>query len=634
MSHFNPNSFAQNQPQAPPTLGRGERPNAETPAYTAHRAEIHKNQVSGALRTDSRRRNELARSAAAIAPPTATTPLDMQPPPLPPFTPQRVASANYARSGPQSTHGLAKTPSTPLHSFPPRGSASMSAQANPRLRLPGAEDPEYPDFQGMRANPPLRLPGASEPVYPDFQGTRSMLQDVNMNFGLDAYAPGVRTIGPEQAQSLIQHLHQQGFTMPPLNTAYPSSSAWGSIDVERESGFRDRALYSPDGTHPVFPASGLRLPPEILQVPVMTTGPRRIRRRTAIAMLSSLTIQMQEVPVHQKRKRRQRRQAVAAAPPSDSEGEQPPPRRRRAQGRKKRAGRVQPSRSIGEIPVERQRIVKAAYPLIQQEIVCVVGWPADSPSGLACASDDEANNVILDSWDKAHETANVPYLGDPTTPEKKLVRSRIPTPRLAFKKAAERLVASHYDLTDPQTLANPSDEELARVIEANRKIVAEVEHSFYYLDPSDPKIPNTMYRHAILQCVFNIACFGVYANRRGHYFIGLDSIPLPTLALIVTAVACALHGWKTGRFVGVPFETVPYAEYYDTVLGHLKGWVPFCGTQDVDVAGPMLKEMLRIARASSATVVPVAPAQDENVFRGFSASAYATNQPAALTITS
>jgi hypothetical protein len=45
-----------------------------------------------------------------------------------------------------------------------------------------------------------------------------------------------------------------------------------------------------------------------------------------------------------------------------------------------------------------------------------------------------------------------------------------------------------------------------------------------------------MYRNAILQSVHNLACFGTHANRQGHYFVGMDKIPLETLALIVVAV--------------------------------------------------------------------------------------------------
>jgi hypothetical protein len=55
----------------------------------------------------------------------------------------------------------------------------------------------------------------------------------------------------------------------------------------------------------------------------------------------------------------------------------------------------------------------------------------------------------------------------------------------------------------------------------------------------DPTIPDTMYRHGVLQAVFNLACFGKKGNRRGHYFTDMDAIPVETLALVVTAV-CSL----------------------------------------------------------------------------------------------
>jgi hypothetical protein len=120
--------------------------------------------------------------------------------------------------------------------------------------------------------------------------------------------------------------------------------------------------------------------------------------------------------------------AATADPSSDSEAEQRPTQRRRGNNdqskskkRKKRPGRQQPSRSIREIPLEHQPIVKATYPVIQREIVCTSGWAKDSPSGKPGASDDELGNMILDSWDEAHEALDLPYVGPPTTPEKNLV---------------------------------------------------------------------------------------------------------------------------------------------------------------------------------------------------------------------
>ncbi|KAF8151240.1 hypothetical protein K438DRAFT_1988232 [Mycena galopus ATCC 62051] len=89
------------------------------------------------------------------------------------------------------------------------------------------------------------------------------------------------------------------------------------------------------------------------------------------------------------------------------------------------------------------------------------------------------------------------------------------------------------------------------------------------------------------------------ANRWGHYFKGMDKIPLETLALIVAAVQCAIDEWKTGHPVEVKFEFEPYAGTYKAALKHLQGWIAFAAMQTVNVATPMLAALLHVAREVS-----------------------------------
>lgn len=89
---------------------------------------------------------------------------------------------------------------------------------------------------------------------------------------------------------------------------------------------------------------------------------------------------------------------------------------------KPKRSRVQTSRSINMVAADRQPIVKAAYPRMQERIVTLSAFPVDSPSGTPGAADDEMRNMILDSWEDAHEDlTGIPYLGPPTTTEKNLV---------------------------------------------------------------------------------------------------------------------------------------------------------------------------------------------------------------------
>jgi hypothetical protein len=49
-------------------------------------------------------------------------------------------------------------------------------------------------------------------------------------------------------------------------------------------------------------------------------------------------------------------------------------------------------------------------------------------------------------------------------------------------------------------------------------------------------MPNSMYRHPIIQHVLNSAWFGDGVYERHQYFVGDTALPLVTIAFILTAV--------------------------------------------------------------------------------------------------
>ncbi|KAJ7683449.1 hypothetical protein B0H17DRAFT_1205146 [Mycena rosella] len=386
--------------------------------------------------------------------------------------------------------------------------------------------------------------------------------------------------------------------MPPLEQVYPSeviSNNEGSVD-----GGPDMTLFGGDG----YEEGKI----------VLSTFP------IIFLMTVIFIVNMQDVEVHKKHRRQRRVQQPPTADAVDSEDDQPPRQRRRSAGskgpRKKRTSHKQASRSIQDVDVSRQPIVKGSYPLLQKAIVLSNAWPVDSPTGgLQGCEDDDFGNMVLDAWDDAKEQLKGEDSGDPTPHETNLIRSRAPGVRAAFKKAAEVLVRANYGLVDLQTLVNPTPELIAKTIENNR-------------DPFNTGIPDTMYRNTILQNVFNLACFGVKANWRGHYFEGLDTIPVETLGLIVAAVKCGLDAWKTGRPLDVAFDFDPYAGVYKNASAHLSGWVAFSKTQPIDVAQPLLKEMLRAARETAATATHVLVSAPETC-ETFSFAVFEANQPVA-----
>ncbi|KAF7368199.1 hypothetical protein MVEN_00139500 [Mycena venus] len=320
---------------------------------------------------------------------------------------------------------------------------------------------------------------------------------------------------------------QQGPTIPPLNlnslTSFPPQLGdYGGDAQHSDSLSFGNASF---GILMTLRAGmgNVVLPPN--PVKKIMFPPMRMPSRVPMSMTKIiLIVQMQNVPVHQQRTRR-RRKAATTAPiavdSSESENDERPARRRRTTTkRKKRTGRHQPSRSIKDIPLDRQSIVKAAYPLIQRDVVCKSGFPVDSPSGMPGASDDEYGNMVLDSWDDSHDVLDVPHVGNPATPERNLICSRVPAARLAFRRVAELLVPSHYGLVNPQTLPNLTPELKAKTIEANRAIIAKIDHTFYYLDPYNATVPDTMYRHAILQAAFVVGLDGRRVEIHPHAGFG------------------------------------------------------------------------------------------------------------------
>ncbi|KAJ7752963.1 hypothetical protein B0H16DRAFT_1836106 [Mycena metata] len=579
MSHFNPNSFAQNQPQ---TFGRGARPSAENTAYADLRATQKRNLEINNKRQETRRKNKELRLSAADPNPA---------PAIPAPRPAQAATNGHGHPTPQIQHPGASTPaSNPRVALQPILPQSSNAPIPPLSSFSVRFPP--PASTATPRHTPLRLPQENAPTYPEFSNgvsdsSPSLLDQAALN--------KIATMSQRELQEMFRMLEDPNLmTMAPLdpnlNTAFQATPEGNGPSSPSPNGW--------DG--PASPRADEDPPSPRGDDPPSDEDDMNVHRNAQ----SSLPVKMYDIAVHQKRSRRRRQPAAGS---SDSETEYPPTQRRRTDtGRKtkKRPGRTQPSRSIKVVDAARQPIIKRAIPLMQQEIVCACGWPVDSPSGKVDADDDEINGMILDALEDAQQELGIVPVSTakPTTLERNLIRAGAPTVRNAFKKVAAELVASHYDLVNPQTLKN---------------------------DPLDASIPDTMYRHSILQAVFNLACFGKNANRRAHYFTGLDGIPIETLALIVSAVKCAIDGWKTGRHVDVSFETDPYAAYYGAVLGHLRGWVEFSGQPGMtDVAGSLMKEMLSIARETSGIKKTAQPTVD--LYSGFSTNLYALNQPPAL----
>ncbi|KAJ7783584.1 hypothetical protein DFH07DRAFT_948597 [Mycena maculata] len=205
------------------------------------------------------------------------------------------------------------------------------------------------------------------------------------------------------------------------------------------------------------------------------------------------------------------------------------------------------------------------------------------------------------------------------------IRARAPNAYLAFKQAANLLVVAAYGFVSLQNLANYTPKNIADTIKANQVLFEGIEHNYFYLDPFDIGIPDSMYRAPILQGVFHMACFRMDSNRHGHYFTGMDKIPLPALALVVRGVKCAIDEWQIGRHITKSFKADLYAKTYNDTLEHLEGWVSYSAK---DLASQFMKEMLCVAHDTSEIAQPTDNVEEPP--STFSSNAYAANQPSPL----
>ncbi|KII83452.1 hypothetical protein PLICRDRAFT_58399 [Plicaturopsis crispa FD-325 SS-3] len=142
-------------------------------------------------------------------------------------------------------------------------------------------------------------------------------------------------------------------------------------------------------------------------------------------------------------------------------------------------------------------------------------------------------------------------------------------------------------------------------IAQNRELVGKLKSksAFSRLDPHDEKLKNSLYRNRIIQKLLNQQWF---RNPQAdglrfpeHYSPG-GCIPLVTIALIMTAVECAIDGWSTGRCITDKnvgsFDSQKYTPVYNIHIQKLRRWEAFtAGTTD-RLTKKCQQDLLRLAR--------------------------------------
>ncbi|KAJ7751239.1 hypothetical protein DFH07DRAFT_961026 [Mycena maculata] len=289
------------------------------------------------------------------------------------------------------------------------------------------------------------------------------------------------------------------------------------------------------------------------------------------------------------------------------------------------------SRSITALPEEHQKICERAFTLVKAEITLSIPFPVAGKrrsKADPAANNDDFAEIILRSFTNAAFDSGFPE-AKPTRVDVALIRSRIPQFRSGIKKTAQLLVPETYSLKHISSLANPTTKLIATTIESNRKRVQEIVKTYFYKDPDNINVPETMFRNDIFQQVLNGYWFGEKEQDRAVYFKDKTYVELETLALIMVAVRCAIDEWTTGRWVLKVFSHSAYYTVYQKILGGLQTWKAHSDKQVSEMGAgrnltlEALQDLLKNARSVSTSAVEAEEEEDEDDM--FSMAAFEAN---------
>ncbi|KAJ6504012.1 hypothetical protein DFH09DRAFT_1440242 [Mycena vulgaris] len=147
-------------------------------------------------------------------------------------------------------------------------------------------------------------------------------------------------------------------------------------------------------------------------------------------------------------------------------------------------------------------------------------WPAASASGDPGAADDELEELLDDSWNKALELLDLDNSDDDLEPrtmrESNLIQAHIPQLRGAIMTIADALVVIYYKFIDPHTLEDPTPEKIAAAKDANCQLVQDLQGTYMYRDYRNTIVIADICRHPIFQQLLNKAFFAKSGAREAR----------------------------------------------------------------------------------------------------------------------
>ncbi|KAJ7018409.1 hypothetical protein C8F04DRAFT_1328178 [Mycena alexandri] len=637
MSHAGGLHFPQNA--GPQPVGRGGRKPNPTMGLQNHNAQVKKGQLQGKRAKETRERNAAAQQTTTIPPQASTST---------PSSQQSSASSMAVPSRPQHPHPLANSPAL---ARPPLAPVALQQQHAPSaLRHIPAFSPIAPQEAGrlpqnyapipstpghMSSSSPIpshhrrqestRMPQNYQPTYPSFSSLNNsaLYTTPRANLGLPPpppLSPEQPPFSPEQPPFSSEQLAQmdqilKNFEVDPSgpNSSQlafdDSANSWSTGNSNNN--MDAPALGDADGDHD---NDGEYEEKPWNNAAVANDGEYDDIHKNAQSSLEESPLFVTEYDVDVQKRKRKR--AAVASSGSESEMDQSLKKNKNKKRRKKKANRKQGSRSIKDLDVERQGIVKASFDPIQRDVTTKLAWPVASPSGDPGADDDEIEMLIDDAWEAGCERQDVNPDDIParTPQESNLIHARISQVRGVVVTVADALVPASYDFIDINNLTDPTDENIAQAREDNRQQVEALTGTFMYSDPTKTDDLSTICHHSVFQKVLNGAFFAKKGlNRRGHYFEGMEELPLETLALIMDAVVCSIDRWKTGEHQIVAFSAEVYAPFHISTMKFLEAWyVEY--ERDVypeNLARKLLRDMLTKARRISGQPAEKVAAQRE-----------------------
>ncbi|KAJ8495209.1 hypothetical protein ONZ45_g12953 [Pleurotus djamor] len=216
---------------------------------------------------------------------------------------------------------------------------------------------------------------------------------------------------------------------------------------------------------------------------------------------------------------------------------------------------------------QRRRIFDLAVTKFRVKLLFVNAFP-DSITAMKFASE---------AWYQAFNSLQITlnYLGltNPTDEELDLIKTRSSQFRGQVVTIARNTTGPFYGLQKATDQA---------VINTNRETVSKLlnRFSFVYQNPDNREEPGTLFRSALIPLVLNVSCFNKKEHSEGlHDGTTTNFITLPSIALVVTAINCALDEWKTGIKVDGQFSAKLYEAIYQKHLKYLKDWEEYSSTR-------------------------------------------------------